>query len=610
MSGIYGFTNQKPIDNPRDLLVRMRNALPTQGHTNRTEWIGNKKDVGLGAIHPTAVAMRSHYAREPARGVYCVFDGIVHVPSETYSDEADNLTGAELLLKAFLESDSDCVQQCSGSFNVAWWDEKNRRLVLATDKLGQRLLFYSQRNNGFAFASYLARIVASGIPSKKINIEAFADLLNFEYILGERTLFKDIQTLPPGSVLIYENGQINIKPYFQLHRIEPHGRYDSSRLDELSDLFKTAVRRSIRTNVSTAIDLTGGLDSRCILSAAAHMQLPVTAHTGGQTDSTDVILAKEAAAVTQIDHFFEPVTAEKMAAWLRPMVLYQGGMVASLHSHPCQHFEMAMPFNAAVQGIGISYVRGQWVTSSDLVESNPKLIKKRLMERLLSSTAKKNDLAMLWKPEFKQNGFQKSRGHLDEIFQQYIVYDRAIDIIDHVAWVERCRKFLNKAIFIVRGVREVYFPFLDHEFMIALARIPKSDRVSIKIQVDLIRRFFPKLLEVPWAKTLIPLSASPARAWLIQKSRAVQRRGSRLFGLADRTPKKKPNHYLAQWCRKEMRAALNDLLYSPTAAFRDYLDWKAIEPLLNQHFSGKDNWEHLLASLTVFEVANQLWVQS
>ena len=59
-----------------------------------------------------------------------------------------------------------------------------------------------------------------------------------------------------------------------------------------------------------------------------------------------------------------------------------------------------------------------------------------------------------------------------------------------------------------------------------------------------------------------------------------------------------------------MRAALNDLLYSPTAAFRDYLDWKAIEPLLNQHFSGKDNWEHLLASLTVFEVANQLWVQS
>ena len=57
-----------------------------------------------------------------------------------------------------------------------------------------------------------------------------------------------------------------------------------------------------------------------------------------------------------------------------------------------------------------------------------------------------------------------------------------------------------------------------------------------------------------------------------------------------------------------MRPTLAGLLYNPNAAFRAYLRWGTVKALLDQHFSGKEDWEHLVAALTVFEIAHSLWV--
>ena len=175
------------------------------------------------------------------------------------------------------------------------------------------------------------------------------------------------------------------------------------------------------------------------------------------------------------------------------MVQYQSAMVSSLHSHPCQHFEMDMPFDAAIQGIGISYIRGQWVLPSYLQIKDPSHIKKLLQAYIYSRTAKKIGINTIWRPELKKIVAQHTRRHFHEMIDQYAFPDRAIDILDHIALVERCRKFLNKAIFILRGVREAYFPYLDDEFITAVAQLPIQERVNKRIQVDMIETFYPKL---------------------------------------------------------------------------------------------------------------------
>jgi hypothetical protein len=58
-----------------------------------------------------------------------------------------------------------------------------------------------------------------------------------------------------------------------------------------------------------------------------------------------------------------------------------------------------------------------------------------------------------------------------------------------------------------------------------------------------------------------------------------------------------------------MRERLGDLLYNPRAAFRAYLQGEMINTLLDQHFSGKANWEHLVGTLAVFEISHRLWVE-
>jgi asparagine synthase (glutamine-hydrolysing) len=609
MSGIYGFAAPKGISDPEALLRKMDGAVPCPGPVVKHEWTDKAGYVGLGALHPTRIGRAGHYAENPSAGVYCIFDGVIYRNGSTAGEGLVELDGASLLLEHYLKSGADRLSQYNGSFVAAWWDDKARRLLVANDKVGQRLLFFGWRNGMFAFSSLLARVMASGCVSSQIDLEAFADLINYEHVIGRRTLFKDVQILPVASVLTYERGQVSIKKYWQIDEIEPHGQYDKQRLDELTELFKGAVKRAARPDMAVAIDLTGGLDSRCMLAAAVHMRLPIVTHTGGQPDSTDVVLAQQAAAKVGVKHIFEPVGPEKVAEWLVPMVRYQGGIIATLHSHPCQHFEMELPFDAVLQGIGINYMRGLWVTPTELNKITSLSAAQDLLKRNISSTtARKMNPEGIWKSELHRLGVQVPDSHLRSLFDEYKRNDGFVGVLDSISLQERTRKFLNKAIMIVRAAREVYYPYLDHELLVALAQLPTAERVKNRIQIDMIRRFAPELLGVPYEKNLIPMSASPTRVWMTLKYRGVKRRISKQLRLPNLVPAKVPTHYYSEWIRKEMRKVLVDLLYNPKAAFRAYLNWQVVEELLNQHFSGQANWESLVGALTVFEISHRLWV--
>lgn len=607
VSGIYGFATQKRAPDANILIKRMRDALPSHGPSTNHHWVGKQGNIGLGAIHPVRIGATGHFAEESV-GLCCVLDGIIFRDSPAPGESPVECEGASLLIRRYLESGTDCFRQLSGSFSAALWDAKAGRLVVANDKLGHRLLFFGHHNGTLVFASYLARVLATDIIPRQIDVEGFADLISYEHVLGERTLFEDVRSLPPAGILTYDSGHIDIKEYWRLDEMEPHLEYDEHRVAELEELFKTAVRRSVRPHITTAIDLTGGLDSRCILAAAANMQLSFVTHTGGQSASTDVVLAQQAAQAVRAKHIFEPIGPERMAEWLIPMVAYQSGIVSTLHSHPCQHFDMPLPFDAVVQGIGISYVRGQWVSPANLDIDNFPAAVCLLRLKMASNTARHMDLRRVWRPECQTIAVRSVDDHLNRILAKVSIRDRPVAILDYIALRERCRKFLNKAIMIVRASREAYFPYLDHEFIMALANMPISERVNNKIQVDLIRRLFPELLDIPSTKTLLPMSASREKVWIMRRYWGIKRRIFNQLGLPNRTPAIIPNHDLYEWTRDGMRKTLLALLYNPRAAFRAYLDWQTVEFLLDQHFSGKRNWEDFVGALTVFEIVHRLWV--
>ena len=610
MSGIYGFAVRQGIADPGGVLTAMREALPAPCPATHRQWAMPEGYAGLGAVHPLRIGDPGHYAEDPLRQVVCVLDGVVYRDADAPGENPVEPNGAALLLRRYLESGIECLRTLSGSFNVAWWDGEARRLIVANDKLGHRLLFYGLRDGTLVFASLLARVMAPGVLSTEIDVEAFADLLHYEHILGERTLFTNVRILPTASVLTFEEGRSNVQPYWRLDQIEPHGRYDKRRLDELEHLFKVAVRRALRPDLKGAIGLTGGLDSRCILAAAAHQRLTCVAHTGGQPDSTDVVLARAVAARAHVPHIFEPVTAERANEWLTPMVHYQGAIIATLHCHPCQTFDWPLPFDAIVQGIGIPYMRGHWITANDLQLTDRASAQAFLNNKIMTGTPRRLDLAQLWRPEFRSAACGAPGEHLAMLLAETTISDSIPAALEVINLRERCRKFLNKAILIVRACREAYFPYLDHELIEALAAVPFSERVTHRIQVDMIRRMYPALLDIPYEKNLMPLSATPAQIEMIRVYRGVRRRLSDRLPFVRPNPAKVPNHYYSEWSQREMKPVLTDLLYRPDAAFRKYLRWEVVQRALDEHFSGKDNWGSLVASLAVFEIAHQLWVNT
>jgi len=606
MSGIFGYSGLGKSVQDEGALAAMSDALPVHGAVVRSQWIHDSSSVALGARHPQRIGGR-HFAENEAMSVRCVMDGFVYSETDD-SVPAVESGGAELLLDHYLEHGTDDLDKLSGSFNVAWWDSRSNELIVATDKLGQRMLFYSCRNGALVFGSALANLMATSVPGRDVDLHGFSDLLRYGYILRERTLFEDIKTLPPGGMLRFKDGALTVSQYWRLDSIEPSGQYDDARLDALDDAFKTAVRRSLPENTANAIGLTGGIDSRCIFAAAIQTESSFMTHTAGRPNSSDVVIAKKLSQEERIPHVYESINSDRIGEWLTPMVQHQGAMVATLDCHPCQHFDAGFDFDSIVQGIGATFARGNWVTPSMLNRNDMGEVLDCLSRSIQTPTAKRLASTDLWRQEFMPNSAKTPDQDLQSLIDDYEIADAPIAVIDSIANRERVRKFLNKAIVVVRNCREAHYPFLDHELIRVFASIPIADRINNRILIDLMKRWQPKLLDVEYEKDLMPLSASHYRRLAIRGARAIRRRLAKRVQWVAPPRQKIPNHSYVDWSRNEIKEQLVALLYAQDAAFRRYLNWDVVEKALDEHFSGHANWESLVSALVVFEIAHSLWV--
>jgi asparagine synthase (glutamine-hydrolysing) len=203
------------------------------------------------------------------------------------------LSDTEILVHAWEEWGEDCLPEFRGMFAFAVLDLSRRYatvpvLFLARDPLGIKPLYYTQTSDGFAFASEVRALLASGLCPKQISEDALTAYLLFGSVSEPVTLLEGVFSLPPGHKMmtyIPERRRVpRARPWYDATRSSaardpnrPREFYGAARL--IRPLLKDAVEAHLIADVPVGLFLSSGLDSSAIAMLAGRAKAGIQSFT-------------------------------------------------------------------------------------------------------------------------------------------------------------------------------------------------------------------------------------------------------------------------------------------------------------------------------------------
>ncbi len=162
----------------------------------------------------------------------------------------------------------DFVKQLEGAFAIAIWDEKQNRLLLATDPLGIKTLYYTREGAAFLFASRAGSLQASLKEKRSPNAAATVQYLIFSVVTAPLSIYQGIERLPPGHLLNFSGGRESKRRYWDLAYVEEKRGTESSWRDRLREQMRAAVHRHLEggDRENTGAYLSGGTDSSTVVA--------------------------------------------------------------------------------------------------------------------------------------------------------------------------------------------------------------------------------------------------------------------------------------------------------------------------------------------------------
>jgi asparagine synthase (glutamine-hydrolysing) len=200
-----------------------------------------------------------------------------------FRSEADT----EVLLAAFAEWGTGCLPRLNGMFAFAVWDNRERRLTLARDRVGIKPLYYCQpkdlqntAGNSFLFASEIKALLASGLVHAELNLEALNQYLTFLWTPDPHTMFDGVWKLPPGHFLTWQDGLVELTEWWDISFDEiEEGRGETWWRDRVLEVLDRVVKLEMVADVPLGSFLSGGVDSSSIVALMRH-------HSNGKRIST------------------------------------------------------------------------------------------------------------------------------------------------------------------------------------------------------------------------------------------------------------------------------------------------------------------------------------
>ena len=275
MCGICGKVNfdvQRSV--APEVLKGMADAIIHRGPDDEGYYLSGP--VGLGFRRLSIIDLNTgHQPISNEDGsVWIVFNGEIY----NYQDLRRQLqskghafrtqTDTEVIVHLYEEFGESCVDKLRGMFAFAIWDDRQKLLFVARDRVGIKPLYYWLSDKSLIFGSEIKSILADPEVTRDVVPAMIDRFLTFYYGPGEETPFRNIYKLAPGSCMVIKGGQVKTKAYWDL-RFSAARQTIQEAEEQLLALLEESVQLHMIADVPVGVLLSGGVDSTAMLDFAA-----------------------------------------------------------------------------------------------------------------------------------------------------------------------------------------------------------------------------------------------------------------------------------------------------------------------------------------------------
>ncbi len=534
-------------------------------------------------------------------------DLVLLLEGEIYNNQAS----PHHILEMFqLKGNFKFLADYDGTFRLIIYDKQRKKLYLVTDLFGLRPLYFYENNGNLFFSSKITSLIKSPFVSKEIDIQSLAYILSFGFILGNKTFFKNIHLIPQSSVLEYDlnKSHISIKKYENILSLftEKDG-HKHIHYEEIAEIFKISVHNCFKNREKVGISLSGGLDSRCILSILANSDIDTFSYTVGIKGCGDEIIASKIARTVGIKHSFIVIDQRKLTDLLSivsEISYFSDGFYFSneLTEKFVLDYLTTVSYDILFRGHG-----GELVKSSLTypVPGNKKIQNIKSLSELIEYIV--NPLhTILGDLEPKIIFQDKFRGYIKDSVRLYLkenlknAFDKLhpVDVILYFFLTEYVQRKVVASLDIFRSKVEICNPFLNKTFLSTTLRLPFQSRYNGQVQKKIIKKYMPELMKIPDVNTGAPLNASPLRVFITDKFNSLMKKLS-VPGF---------RHYteFERWQREYFKESIKQILFDKRTLDRGLYLRKGLEEIFNEHITGKRNYARLLGTI----VGLELWFRN
>ena len=541
------------------------------------------------ACNPVDGDQLPNFAWNKPRTIGCLISGDAFIAS---SDPQVHL------IHLYEELGLSALERLNGWFSGLLIDLQRRRAILFNDRYALRRIYIHEENCRVLFSNEAKSLLAAVPNSRQLDSRSLGEWLSCGCVLANKSLFRGVSLLPPGSAWIFSaNGNLTKKTYFTADLWENQPLLSPSEFSErFGKIFCRVLGRYTNGSRPVGMSLTGGLDSRMIMAGAQTngRKLPCYTFNGSYRDCVDVRIARKVAAACSQSHETISVGDEFLAQFPRlaeeTVRITDGAMDVSGAAE--------LYVNRLARQIAPVRLTGNY--GSEILRRHIAFKPRALAPEIFS-------------PDFNPHIITAASTYAEQAHGNPLSFIA----FKQVPWYHYARFAIEQSQIIVRS------PFLNNELVALAFQAPPVVHDSAVFSLGIGAGSSPGLARIPTDRgfsysghritnqlrqTVEEFLTKAEYAydygmpnWLVRIDRALQPlRLERLF-----LGRQKFCHFRT-WYKHELAGYVKEMLLDPRSRSRPYVDGNYLEASVNAHVSGRRNYTmeiHKLLSLELLHRA-------